>query len=142
MVNAVQKVKERIGLKNRIEQLRIFNEYLRAGNNIGKIVLPGKHEDQVVQIDTITYCESQHSYTIFHFTDGKQFMVSRGIREYVELLPRHQFFRIHKSYLINLQLVTKVIKTDGVYVVINHQHQLPVARRKKDELMERINQLV
>lgn len=65
-------------------------------------------------------------------------MVSRTIKEYEDILPEKQFVRIHKSYIINLLFVTKYIKGDGGDIVLSNGVCLPIARLRKDKLLEKL----
>lgn len=46
------------------------------------------------------------------------------------------FFRIHSSYLVNLNFIKKHSRSDGGYVVLENGKSLSVSRNRKDELME------
>jgi two-component system LytT family response regulator len=61
------------------------------------------------------------------------------LKEFEELLARHGFFRIHHSYLINLNHLKKYIRGDGGQVVMSDSTILDVSRRKKEEFMKLLN---
>ena len=63
-------------------------------------------------------------------------MVTKKIKEIHSLLPQNVFFRIHNSYVINLNKVKEYLKTDG-YVVLENNHKIPVSRSKKTEFLEK-----
>ena len=48
------------------------------------------------------------------------------------------FYRIHKSFIVNIDFVAKVMKGTGGEVVMQDGTKIPIARRKKDRLMELI----
>jgi two-component system LytT family response regulator len=52
------------------------------------------------------------------------------------MLPKNQFFRIHKSFLINVNHIKKYIKTDGGSVLMQNGDILDVSRRKKQEFLD------
>lgn len=95
----------------------------------------------LVEIKNILHCEADNNYTTFFLTDGKKLVVTKGISEVETQLKHHGFFKSHKSYLVNLQHVAKVMKTDGGFIVMNNGTEIPVARGRKDELMQIIEQL-
>ena len=63
------------------------------------------------------------------------------LKEYDEMLMDYGFFRVHKSYLINLKYIDSFEKGDGGSVVMTDESKVPVASRKKDQLLAMFNQL-
>ena len=53
-------------------------------------------------------------------------------------LPKTNFHRIHKSYLVNLNHVVRFNKTVDLYVELNNGEQLPIASRKKESFLNAI----
>ncbi|MBW7840655.1 MAG: LytTR family transcriptional regulator, partial [Chitinophagaceae bacterium] len=65
--------------------------------------------------------------------------VTRLLKEFDELLTPYSFFRVHHSYLINLNHLKKYIKGDGGQVVLSNGDTLDVSRRRKDEFIKALN---
>ncbi|MFT5627596.1 MAG: two-component system LytT family response regulator, partial [Dokdonia sp.] len=53
------------------------------------------------------------------------------------ILPEHCFFRIHNSYIINLNKIKEFIKSEG-YVVMESNYKIPVARQRKSDFLEKL----
>jgi two-component system, LytTR family, response regulator len=104
-----------------------------------RIGLPVKEGLLYQPVSEIIWIESDGNYCTFHTTDGKKYVVCKNIGEYEEMLPSKEFFRIHKSYLINMRMVKKYIRTDGYYVEMEDSSVIEVARRKKDEFLQYMN---
>ena len=68
-------------------------------------------------------------------------IVSRTLKEIEELLDMPPFFRIHHSYLVNLQYAIRYIKGEGGYLVLSNESTVPVSRNKKEELLKIITHL-
>jgi two-component system LytT family response regulator len=47
-----------------------------------------------------------------------------------------RFFRIHRSYLINVSLIKEYSKKDGLSVTYDERTLLPISREKKEEFEE------
>jgi two-component system LytT family response regulator len=60
------------------------------------------------------------------------------LKQYEDLLGEHNFFRIHNSYLINLNAVKKYIRGEGGSVVLENDITLDVSKRKKEAFLSRI----
>ena len=71
--------------------------------------------------------------------DQKPILVSRTLKEFDELLGQNGFFRVHQSYLINLNRITQYLKQDGGYVKMEDGTLIGVSRRKKEELLKLFN---
>ncbi len=65
----------------------------------------------------------------------QQIMVSKTLKHIEDLLPKEVFFRIHKTYLVNLNYVEKYIRTDGHKVILDDGTQLDVANRRIDDFV-------
>lgn len=59
------------------------------------------------QIKEIVYIESSSNYSKLHLENGKVLLVTRLLKEFDELLTPYSFFRVHHSYLINLNHLKK-----------------------------------
>ncbi|HDO26971.1 MAG TPA: response regulator transcription factor [Bacteroidetes bacterium] len=106
-----------------------------------RIVLKTADEIHLVNISDIINCEADSSYTHFFLKDGSQLTVSNHLKEYDELLKDHHFFRVHHSYLVNLNEVKKFHKISNAYVLMSNGKKVPVSSRKKERLLEKFNLL-
>lgn len=108
-----------------------------TGDN-SKIALPSPEGLMFVKIRDIFYCKASSNYTIFYLADNRNSMVCKTLKEYEELLATYDFFRIHHSYLVNLNAIKKYVKGDGGYVVLNNNVTLEVSKRKRSDFLERL----
>lgn len=136
--NAIRKVQQKRGsdIMTRLEQL--FHNLRPVPAQQYKIGLPTSDGLVFVRTEDILYCEADSNYTIFFTTDGTRHIVSRTLKEYDDLLAEHHFFRIHNSYLINLNWVKKYVRGEGGQVIMTNDATLDVSRRRKDALLERL----
>jgi len=142
LVLAVKKVKEKKSSSGSAENLAFLLQNLQQKNeNYAKISLPVVGAYEVVNIHDIIRCEAEGSYTTFHFIDNKKIVVSVNLKYYEDLLPEKDFFRIHHHHLINMNHVTRFLKVDGGYAIMSDGSQVELARRKKDEFLERLGPL-
>jgi two-component system, LytTR family, response regulator len=136
---ALEKVEKKLNgnISLRIEQLM---QNLRPSSQSNKLALPTIEGLIFIRTEDILYCEASSNYTIFHMTDGKHHVVSRTLKEYDDLLEPHNFFRIHNSYLVNLNSVKMYVRGEGGYVIMNNEKALDVSKRKKQAFLERLGQ--
>lgn len=101
-----------------------------------KIILKTADAVHLIYLCDIMYCEADRSYTNFYLADKSRIMVSHNMGEYEELFSEHGFFRIHQSYLLNLNYFKRYEKSDGGKAILKDNTSLPVATRKKDQLLQ------
>jgi len=85
--------------------------------------------------DEILYAESDGNYSTLYLADGQKIVLTKKLKEVNQLLPSDSFFRIHNSYIINLNKIKEFLKTDG-YVVLQSNHKIPVSRQKKSDFLD------
>lgn len=135
---SVSKVEKKVNsdFSARLEQLV---QNLKGGSNHRfKLALPSSDGLMFVKVDEIIYCEASSNYTNIFMADGKKYIVSRTLKEYEDLLADQDFFRIHNSYLINLNAIKKYVRGEGGYVVMTNDKSLDVSKRKKESFLSRI----
>lgn len=103
-----------------------------------KIALPSSEGIDFVEANGIIRAEAERSYSNFYLDNGKKIMVSRPLKDYEALLEQCNFFRVHKSHMINLNHIEKYIKGKGGYVIMKDGSHVDVSVRKKDDLLNRL----
>ena len=124
-------------------QLKTLQENLQTNGSGSKkkIILKTYDNIHLVKVSDINYCESEGSYTTIHLLEAKKIVVSTTLKDYDELLRESGFFRVHKSFLINLRHIKRFEKAEGGYVVLENDCKIPVASRKREDLLEMFEQL-
>jgi len=100
----------------------------------GKITLPQQDGFQVLNVADILYCKADDNYTEIYL-ENKKILVSKTLKYFEEALANFSFARIHKSYLVNVNEITKYRKGKGGSVVISSGKELLVSASKKKELL-------
>ena len=103
------------------------------------IAIPSTRKIHFKQLDDILYFESDGRYTNVHLRNGNKIMVTKNIGEYEKILAPNYFFRIHKQYLINIKYIININNTDGSNCEMEGNLILPVAKRRKEELVSYLN---
>ncbi|MEM9720416.1 MAG: LytTR family DNA-binding domain-containing protein [Bacteroidota bacterium] len=100
-----------------------------------RIALATKESIELVYPRDIVLCQSDNNYTFVYFQDRRKKLISKTLKDFEEILLEHDFLRVHQSFLINTQHVVEYLRKDGGYIIMRNDMKVPVARRKKDELM-------
>ncbi len=104
-----------------------------------KIPVGVKNEIKLIDLRDVIFIEADNVYSRVHTREGAFFSgLSLGLL--FDRLPHKYFFRTHRSFLINLEKVEKVIKEGGgVYVKLaGYEASLPVSRNRTREFLERL----
>jgi len=105
--------------------MRLKKICYRREERVKKIILKTLENIHLVKVRDINYCESEGSYTAIHLLNGKNILVSNILKDYDELLKDSGFYRVHKSFLINIRHIERFEKTDGGYVVLENEVKVP-----------------
>jgi len=123
-------------------KMQALQENLRnIGHQNKKIILKTTENIYLLDLNNIISCESDNNYTSVYTTDGAKILVSKTLKEYENLLAGCGFYRVHKSYLINLAHIKRFEKQDGGYIILTNDLKIPVASRKRDEMMELLEKM-
>lgn len=129
----------KVGTKtsNNIEQLK--NHVLKS-TSINKIVVKSTNNVVVISINDIIYFESEDDYVMIYTRTGKHLKhITMKVLE--EQLDASKFVRIHRSFIINVDELTKIEKfgKDNYQVILNGNIKLSVSRLRYQELKQFLN---
>src|SRR5690606_4625240 len=104
-------------------------------NNKKKITINTDGKLIFLEEDDIIFAVSDGNYSTVYLENGQKILISKKIKEINALLPDNVFFRIHNSYIINLNKVKEFIKTEGC-VLLSGEHKVPVDRQRKVDFLD------
>jgi two-component system LytT family response regulator len=118
-------------------QLNLLIEHLKGGPELPKkIAIHTQEALYFFDLDEITRFEANSNYTFIYFANGTKMLASKTLKEFEELLPQKQFFRVHHSSIINLKFVRKYLKSDGGTIEMADGTHVDISRRKKDDFLQ------
>ena len=100
-----------------------------------KITIPTQDGFEILSISDILYCEADDNYTKIYLEKGSK-LVSKTLKYFEDLLKDKGYARVHKSYLINVNKITKYKKGKGGSVTLSSGKELPVSSSKKANLLD------
>lgn len=101
----------------------------------GKITIPQQDGFEVLETAHIMYCKADDNYTEIYLNNNKKKLVSKTLKYFEEALRDSSFARVHKSYLVNVNEVTKYLKGKGGSVVLSNGKQIMVSASKKSDFL-------
>jgi two-component system LytT family response regulator len=132
---AINRVAGRAASEERQQQLEILMHNLRDGLKAPRIALPAGRGMDFVNVEDILYCSAESNYTHVCMQSGKKYTLAKTLKEIEQLLDQKHFFRIHQTYLVNMQHVQRYVRDDGGYVIMQDKSKIPIAKRRKEEFM-------
>jgi two-component system, LytTR family, response regulator len=115
-----------------------LNSYIRSLENLTRSMNPEtplqritiNHAKgfKIVDPSDIMYLEGEGNYTKIFFSDGTQYVDTRSLGIYEDILDPKKFFRIHKSHIVNLLCVSEFLNVEGSFVVMKNGARLAISR--------------
>ena len=97
-------------------------------------VLQSKESVVSISYAELEYVEVINKTVSFHLTDGTIHEVSAALADFEgQLLSRPEFFKTHRSYLVNLRHVRSV---DGGHAMTKSGHSIPISRKRRSQVQE------
>ena len=115
----------------------LYKNFIRniSSQNHRKLALPGTSDIKYVGLDEIIRLQSDRNYTKLFFTNGKQFLASKTLKEYDEILSSSgSFLRIHRMHLVNHNYIRRYEREGILYM--KDGSALEVSRRRKEQVIE------
>lgn len=89
-----------------------------------------------IEFSSIKYIEARGNFILIKTTEGNQIVYS-SLKKIEDKLPADSFFRVHRSFIINFKKIID-IKDNSLLI---EKEVIPISRRNKKTLMERLNLL-
>jgi two-component system LytT family response regulator len=115
-----------------------LNSYIRSLENLTKsmnqdspsqrITINHAKGFKIVDPSDIMYLEGEGNYTKIFFSDGTQYVDTRSLGIYEDILDPKKFFRIHKSHIVNVLCVSEFLNVEGSFAVMKNGERLVISR--------------
>jgi two-component system response regulator LytT len=92
----------------------------------------GKHVR--IDLEKLLYVETMDDYVVLIMEDKSKHIVHSTLSAMDQRLPDNQFFRVHRSYLVNLERIDDVDETS----LVIQRNVIPVSRAYRKPLKERL----
>lgn len=142
LIKAIGRFEAQLETKKSLDKkFKTLLSNVKPENKLKKVGIPDGDGLIFINLAEIIRCDSDGNYTYFLLTNGKKIVASRTLGEYEQMFNEDNFFRVHRSHLINLEHVKKYIKGEGGYVVMTDNSQVEVSRRNKNDFLEKLSHL-
>lgn len=117
-----------------LEQLKIL-QTVSTSDNIEKIVLSMSEKKIIINVADILFLRADNVYTEFYLKNNIKYVVSKPLKEYELLISQTDFYKPHRSFIINTQTIRSYQKSTSEIEMINGM-RVSLARDKKKEFEE------
>jgi len=102
-----------------------------------RIVVKDNGKIKLIPLAQVQYVEAADDYVKIHTAEGN-FLKKKTMQYFEEGLPQQEFIRIHRSYIVNAQLITRITpyEKESHLALLTSGAQLPVSKTGYSKLKE------
>ena len=110
----------------------VMDEYMQEKDeNSGFLIAKSMSMVRKVPLQTICYVEAQNKHVLIYTSDGTTLTLTTPLHHLVEQLDSQSFFQCHRSYIINMNHIRSLSKSE---VTMSNSCAIPVSRNCAKEL--------
>jgi two-component system LytT family response regulator len=136
---ALDKAEQRLNSYDMQSKLDVLKESFNTGQ-FNRIALPVSEGLLFIEVPDIVYLEAEGSYTNVWLKNGSKILASKKLKFFEEVLEaRPNFFRSHRSFIVNINFLKKYNKNDSSLTLDNGKVAY-ISRERKAEFEEQLKQ--
>ena len=122
------------------EQFRMLKDQVHhKENTFTRIAMPTAEGFELIPASDVIRCEADDNYTHIYLKQKMKIIACRTLKDIEEQLQDFSsFIRVHHSYLVNLNEVTKYVRGEGGYLVMSDGTTVNVSRSRKELLLKKL----
>lgn len=100
------------------------------------IFIKAEYDRTRVNLNELAYIEGLKDYLKFHIKpSGRPLLTLSSFKEILDKLPPNKFFRVHRSFIVNIDFITGIQKTK----ILIGDIRIPIGEKYKKEVYKRLN---
>lgn len=137
LINCMERV---VSVKNKFNREKLQDLLVEIEKPMAnkRVLLHTKDAIEILSQSEIKFCQADSNYSIVHTLDEKKVMVTKSLNAIEKLLDPSLFVRVHRSYTVNINAISKFLTVDGSELMLSSGERIPVSRRRKEEILERL----
>jgi two-component system, LytTR family, response regulator len=107
---------------------------------ITRIVIRKGSGIKIIPLTSVSYIGAEDDYVMIYYSEGKA-LKQQTMKYYEDYLPSSSFLRVHRSFIVNLEKITRLepYSKDNYVAVLSSGEKIPVSRSGYKSLRERLN---
>lgn len=128
---AIQKLQQ----QNTSNTREVIETALDVPTQINRIVVKDNGKIKIIPLAKLQYLEAADDYVKIHTTEGV-FLKKKTMQHFEDSLQQQEFIRIHRSYIVNAQLITRIdpYEKDNHLALLTTGARLPVSKTGYNKL--------
>lgn len=114
--------------------MEVVLDRIKQKKTISTILVPRKNSQIPINVKDILYFKSEGAYSHIRIKNDN-FLSSKNIGYYEQLLPKTMFIRTHHSYLVNNEQIIRLVKGRSGMLIMSNGDEIPVAQRRINDLL-------
>ncbi|MBK6820862.1 MAG: response regulator transcription factor [Bacteroidetes bacterium] len=136
LISTINRLKEKKASPNKDQMELLFQNLLNKGQQVDRIALSTNDGLIFVQTHEIMYCKAESNYTQVVLNNNKKILVAKTLKDIDDTLAGKDFFRVHNSYLVNINHISKFVRGDGGYILMPDNTEISISRSKRDDFFK------
>lgn len=135
---AVHKIRQRL---QEVHPISIdYSKLKQETNQNSKLLVNSKKSIESIELDDVVCLESRSNYTQIYLSGSRVTLASKTLKEFEMHLctANLNFMRVHHSFIVNLDKISRVMKITDTIVMIDDQ-KIPLAKSRKSLFFEWLN---
>jgi two-component system LytT family response regulator len=141
-LDAVKKAIDKIrsGKGNKEPASQLLTKKPETSSPVNRVVVRKGNSINIIPVEQIKYVEAQDDYVMLYHSSGKA-LKQQTMKFYEENLPKADFVRIHRSYIVKIEEINRIepYTKDNHVAVLHSGDKLPVSRAGYKHLKEELN---
>lgn len=139
LIAAISKVQTQKNLPVPEQFQMLMNQIKNKEGGFTKIAIPTFEGFELIPAEQVVRCEADDNYSHLYLKNKTKIVACRTLKEIEEQLQDFSsFIRVHHSYIVNLNEVTKYVRGEGGYLVMSDGATVNVSRSRKENLLNKI----
>jgi two-component system LytT family response regulator len=114
---------------------------LEEGYPPTRLVLATGQGMLIIKIIEIIRVEALGNYSTFYLVNREKIVISKTLKEYEEILLKHNFFRISRSCIVNTEFIIEYKHEDGGVAQLQDGSRISVGPHRKQALITLLRSL-
>ncbi len=127
--SAILKWKSKMVLPSQEPVERVLNTMSATGSQQGRIVVKTGSKVKIIPVHEIQYMEADDDFVKIYTSEGS-FLKNKTMTFYEESLDATQFVRVHRSYILHINQITKIepYQKENHVAILRDGKQIPVSK--------------
>jgi two-component system LytT family response regulator len=104
-------------------------------------ILKSDHQLIKFDYDDIVYVKADGNYSVIYLKNHTKHLLYHSLKDFERELPGNIFYRCHRSYIINVILISAFCLQNNKIFCSDHDIEILCSRRAKKELIKRFREI-